>query len=52
LMRGVIRQAELLRVVGFEGDGHDVWVPFGFLVFWFLDTKKPGLGEAGRSCGW
>ena len=48
-MRGEVRQPELLRVVGFENDGHDVWVPFGcWVCFGFdEDTKKPGLVGAG-----
>ena len=40
LVRAEVRHAELLRVVGFEYDGHRVW--FLSVLGWCEDTKKPG----------
>jgi len=42
----VLRQAELLAVIGAEFDGHDVW-----FWWWDVSTKKPDLYWPGFMCG-
>jgi hypothetical protein len=42
-MGGIAREAELLAVVGFENDGHDVSLSVGVLFWVYEKANSPAL---------